>query len=330
MQHAVVTARRSSTKAMRPVARTIHSLNNRVFRRITRDKLRDDLGRLGLVEGDTVYANVSMRSLGYVPEGPEAVIAAIRDVVGDRGTVLMCAWPAPAPEVFDLRETPSGGGLLSEALRTFDGARRSLHPVGSVVAVGDQAGALTAGHEDASTPFGSESPLGRLMRIPSKLLLVGAHLGGLLCAVQDRVGYPNLYDAMPRTFSVRDASGRTRPMTTPVLRGLPPVIILPGKRPESRDYLLLHDYALMFPPEREQRVIEAGYLRDNRSRFLGRRDRLKTRGILASGRVGAAEAGLLDGARMLEQLVKDLSWDLAKSKEAYDPEHLAAFGLPVF
>ena len=57
---------------MRQVARRLQSLNNRVFRRITRDEVREGLSRLGLAPGDTVCANVSMRSLGYVREGPAA------------------------------------------------------------------------------------------------------------------------------------------------------------------------------------------------------------------------------------------------------------------
>ncbi len=320
---------------MRPVSRRIQSLNNRVFKRITRERAREDLRALGLKPGDTVYARISMRSIGYASEGPEEIIGAIRDLIGENGTLLMPAWPsadpsyADAPMRFEVSATPSQCGLLSETMRGFAGALRSPHPVSSVVAIGARAAELLAHHEEAASPFGAGTPYGRLFGSPAKILLAGTHLGGLVRAVQDRVGFPNLYAETPRAFRVVDAQGRARDVTSLVPGRTPPVVILPGNRPENRDYMLVTDYALMFPPGREQAVLEAGYLRFNRSRFLGRRERMRNRGILTEGRLGSAHAGLLDGSRMLEQIEKDLAWDIARFKEEYDPEQLAGFGLPI-
>jgi hypothetical protein len=139
-----------------------------------------------------------------------------------------------------------------------------------------------------------------------------------------------MFDPAPRELDVRDAAGHHRKVRTPVLSTIPPAVILPGSRPENRDYLLVPDYAFMFPSDREHEVMEAGYLRFNRSRFLGRRERLQSRGILKTGRVGVAEAAVLDGPRMLDQIQKDLAWDLTRFKEEYDPELLARLSLPVF
>jgi len=86
---------------MRPVARRIQSLNNRVFKRITRDRVREELRALGLEPGDTVYARVSMRSIGYAADGPAEIIGAIRDILGEAGTLLMPAWPAADPSRTD-------------------------------------------------------------------------------------------------------------------------------------------------------------------------------------------------------------------------------------
>jgi hypothetical protein len=320
---------------MRHVARRLQSLNNRVFNRIASDEIRQGLASLGLAPGDTVCANVSMRSLGYVREGPGGVIAAILDIVGEAGTLVMAAWPWSDPSridrsaVFDLAATPSRMGLLSETLRSRPGAHRSLHPVASVVALGARAQALTSGHENSATPFGADSPYGKVAAAAPKLLIVGTGLGGILYHVMDRVGFPNLYTREPVEFEVRDAAGASGRLRTFLpLPGIPPVVILPGRRPENRDYLLIQDYALMFPSDREQRLLEAGYLRFNRSRFLGRRQRLVGRGILKLGPVGSAEAALLDGARLLDQVEKDLAWDVARFKEEYDPEHLSLLSLP--
>ena len=321
---------------MRQVARRLQSLNNRVFHRITRDELRESLARLGLAAGETVYARVSMRSLGFVTGGPAALIEAILEIVGPGGTLVTTAWPAgdagrvdPSAR-FDLRETPSLSGLLSETLRLYPGACRSLNPIASMVAVGARASELMAGHERCERPFGPDSPYARLWRAQPRLLLVGTHMGGILHHVQDRVGFPNLYLAGLVDIETIDGQGVTGRVRTSLLRaGIPPVVILSGSRPENRDYLLIPDYALIFPPQRERDIMEAGYLRFNRSRFLGRRDRLQARGILRVGRLGSAEAALLDGARMLDQVEKDLAWDLARHKEEYDPEYLSNLSLPV-
>lgn len=292
--------------------------------------------RLGLAPGDTVYAQVSMRSLGYVPGGPGEVVGAILDVIGPDGTLAMAAWPAADPTridpgvLFDVGETPSRAGLLSEALRTYPQAVRSLHPIASVAAVGARAIEITAGHDLSASPFGPSSPYGKIAQMGPRVLLVGAHMGGLLYHVQDRVGFPNLYSDEPIRIEIRDTKGSYRSITTPLLRGdVPPVVILPGSRPENRDYMLVPDYSLMFPADRERSVMDAGYLRFNRSRFLGRRERLQARGILRCGRVGSADSALIDGSRMLDQIAKDLAWDLARFKDEYDPERLALLNLPV-
>ncbi|HET9481977.1 MAG TPA: AAC(3) family N-acetyltransferase, partial [Candidatus Polarisedimenticolia bacterium] len=255
---------------MGSVARRFHALNRRLFRRVGRGEIRSALERIGLARGDTVWARISMRSLGYVSGGPQEVIEAIRDVIGEAGTLVTAAWPFAEPcqaersKLFDVAETPSAAGLLSETLRRLPGACRSLHPIASVVAIGEAAEALTRGHEMARTPFGDESPYGRLASSAPRLLLVGAHLGGILYHVQDKVGFPNLYAPEPAVFESRDAQRRSRTIRTSVLRpDVAPVIILPGSRPETREYLLVADYALIFPLERERRLMEAGYLRFN-------------------------------------------------------------------
>lgn len=320
---------------MGPVARHLKSLNRRVFRRVSREDLRGALERLGLRRGDLVFANVSMRSLGYVTGGAGEMVGAIVDVIGPEGTLVTSCWPCADPsltdprEPFDVSSTPSRAGLLSEALRQYPGSCRSLHPIASAVALGPRAEELTRKHEVAGTPFGTGSPYGRLARSEPRILLVGSHLGGLLYHVQDRVGYPNLYSRTPVVFHAKDSGGVDIDVSTPMLRSdILPAVILPGNRPESRDYLLIVDYALMFPPGRERVVMEAGYLRHNQSRFLGRRDRLAARGILLQGKVGAAHAALLDGKRMLDRVAEDLAWDIARCKEEYDPESLSRISLP--
>ncbi len=320
---------------MPPVARALQSINNRVFNRVTAGAMREALERLGLRGGETLYVHASLRRVGHIVGGPARMIEAVMEVLGASGTLVMAALPAAdaasvdLSKVFDVAGTPSASGLLSETLRRTPGALRSEHPLGSAVALGARAEDLTREHLKAETPFGSGTPWARLGEAPLKVLLLSAHVGPLLYHVQELARFPNLYAPQPAQVEIRDAQGKYRKATTPVLRAdVPPVVILPGNRPESRDHLLVPDYALMYPADRERRILEAGYLRYNQSRFLGRRERWASRGLMTADHLGMAEAALLDGRRMVEQITKDLVWDIGRFREEYDAEQLARLGLP--
>lgn len=50
---------------------------------VTRDRLIHDLVGLGLAEGDIVMFHTRMSALGYVAGGPQTIVDALRDTVGD-------------------------------------------------------------------------------------------------------------------------------------------------------------------------------------------------------------------------------------------------------
>ena len=118
---------------------------------VTRSSLASDLRALGLVEGATVIVHTSMARLGPVIGGAQAVIVALLDTLGERGTLVMPAhsgqlsdpahWRAPpAPEAwwdtirqempaYDPALTPTRNmGAVAESFRTYPGVRRSAHP----------------------------------------------------------------------------------------------------------------------------------------------------------------------------------------------------------
>lgn len=163
---------------------------------VTRGRLVRDLAALGLVQGDTVMFHTRLSAVGYVVGGPPTLIGALREVVGERGTlVVSCGWndalpydfsrwPRPwqdavraEPAAYDpvTSEADHDNGRLPEALRRWPGAVRSRHPDASIAALGAAAAELTADHP-WDDPHGPGSPLARLVALGGRVLMLGAPL----------------------------------------------------------------------------------------------------------------------------------------------------------
>lgn len=141
--------------------------------------LTDGLANLGIKHGDVVLVHSSMKGLGYVDGGPEAVIEALLDAVGPFGTVLFPTLTGTAadgpekPPQIDLCTTPCWTGLIPETARQRPEAVRSAHPTHSIVALGANQQEWTSGHEHGHSPCDDASPYFRLMEHGGKILLLG-------------------------------------------------------------------------------------------------------------------------------------------------------------
>lgn len=166
---------------------------------ITVSSISQDLRKLGIMAGDILLVHSSLSSLGWVCGGPQAVILALINALGEDGTLVMPAhsgdWSDPAewgnPPVpkewiqviyenmpaFDPGKTPTRGmGRIAELFRTFPGTIRSDHPQTSFSANGKYAKEIIENH--ILTPqFGMNSPLGKLYDLDGKVLLLGVGYG---------------------------------------------------------------------------------------------------------------------------------------------------------
>ena len=144
-------------------------------------RIVDDLHRLGIRQGDIVFTHSSMRSLGPVEGGCETVLQAMKEAVGEEGTLLFPAFTfdvcTQPPYYFSMENSRCCVGALPEFARTQPDFIRSIHPSHSVSAWGKRAVELTKEHILDFTPVGPHSPLALLPKVSGKVLMLGCRMG---------------------------------------------------------------------------------------------------------------------------------------------------------
>ena len=134
-------------------------------------ELVEDLRALGVAPGDGIVVHSSLRAVGPVNGGADAVASALVEAVGPDGLVVAPTFTYDSAH-FDPAATPGRTGALAEAFRRRPDSVRSLHPFYSVVAVGPAARALCADHE-LRPATGIDTPLDRLAAVGGSVLLLG-------------------------------------------------------------------------------------------------------------------------------------------------------------
>jgi aminoglycoside 3-N-acetyltransferase len=158
------------------------------------EKLANDFRKLGIAAGDTVMLHASVRAVGEVAGGPDAIHLALKSALTPEGTLMMYA---SCPRFYDevgrgnltmeqereLREklpafdpltarSDRDNGILVEFLRTFPGSRVNHH-VARFVCWGKQTEYLLAS-QPWNYAFGADSALERFLWLDGKIVLLGS------------------------------------------------------------------------------------------------------------------------------------------------------------
>jgi aminoglycoside 3-N-acetyltransferase len=196
---------------------------------LTLEKIEQDLKSIGLGLGDTVLVHSSLSKMGYVEGGPKTVVEALKNTVGEAGHILFPTSPAAASTkdhlesgaIFDVLNSPSKMGAISETFRKMEGVKRSVHPTEAVAAFGADAAWFTSGHFGQLTPYTSKSPFYRVAERKGKILMIGTTLdnsGTNLHTLEDAIEnfkYP-VYDAKTYEVDVIDEHGKRHTVKTKV------------------------------------------------------------------------------------------------------------------
>ncbi len=179
---------------------------------ITKEDLIKDLKRIGIGNGDTLLVHSSLSRIGYLENGPNTLIDALIEVIGEEGNLLMPTSPNNVYQLnyiqntpyFDVLNSPSKTGAITECFRTKKGVVRSLHPTEPVSAYGPKSEFFTKDHFNQITPYNENSPFFKVGKAKGKILYIGVTLsmaGTSLHTLEDAIEefkfpvyYPHIFE----------------------------------------------------------------------------------------------------------------------------------------
>jgi len=128
----------------------------------------------GVKKGETLMVHTSYKALGGVEGGADTVIDALRELAGPRGTLLFPnfnfqSWTEL--HYFDILETPSRMGAITEIARLRPDAKRTPHPIYSFAVLGARAGEFAAA-EDVEA-YGPNSAFAVFHRTNGTIVSIG-------------------------------------------------------------------------------------------------------------------------------------------------------------
>lgn len=134
---------------------------------------------LGLQNGDIVLVHSSYKSFGVVEGGPQTIIDAILNVIGEEGTLVVPTFTfsfcdqfnSTGKGYFNVNTTPSEMGILTEVVRNMPKSKRSVNPIYSVAVHGKLVNELAS--VDDKNVFGKDSIFGKLHKLNGKIMING-------------------------------------------------------------------------------------------------------------------------------------------------------------
>ncbi|HEY0714126.1 MAG TPA: AAC(3) family N-acetyltransferase, partial [Polyangia bacterium] len=142
------------------------------WRIVALDEVVTQLRTLGVREGGILVVHTAYSRIGPVAGGPAGLIAALRETLGERGTLVMPSMSDDDDNPFDPNSTPCRAlGITADSFWRQPGVLRSDNPH-AFAAAGPHAATLTAPHPLA-VPHGPDSPPGRAHALGAQILLLG-------------------------------------------------------------------------------------------------------------------------------------------------------------
>ena len=141
------------------------------------DDIVNGLHTLNIRKGDSIFVHSSLSKFGFVEGGAQSVINAIRNAIGDNGTIVMPSFNmsifSQKPIVLDITKTPSEMGKITEVFRRVPGVKRNANLFHPLCFEGPLAKSILACQ--TIDTWGDDSPYALLFREDIKILLLGTN-----------------------------------------------------------------------------------------------------------------------------------------------------------
>ena len=140
---------------------------------ISKIELKDTLIKMGIKKGDNIMVHASWRQFYNFLGKPQDVIKILKDIIGPEGMLLMPSYGSDRL-YFDVENTPSSAGVLSEVFRLGKNTYRSACTHFSVCAYGKNASEIIEEHFFSEYGFDNRSPYYKFTKLEnSKVLFMG-------------------------------------------------------------------------------------------------------------------------------------------------------------
>jgi len=141
-------------------------------------ELESRLRAISVSSGDTVMLHSAFGGSSGFRGSPKELTDVFLKTVGPNGNLLMVSLPYSSStydylqklKTFDVRQTPSHMGIISESFRRRKDVLRSFHPTHPVLAFGPKAEWIIADHDKCLYPCGPGSPFEKFSKLGGKVV----------------------------------------------------------------------------------------------------------------------------------------------------------------
>ena len=191
---------------------------------LTQDDLIAALQALEVKNSDKVVVHSAYGSLGGVQGGPAAVAKVLADYCGKKGLLMMPSFNFPYymgrnnDEYFDVKNTPSCVGIISDEFRKLPEVVRSLNPSHSMAVYGKKNFHWISDHHKVRT-MGQDSPLGKLEDADGYALMIGCADSVTFMHVVEMTNNVHCLGQRSEEFNVKLPNGKVEAVRTWGWRG---------------------------------------------------------------------------------------------------------------
>jgi aminoglycoside 3-N-acetyltransferase len=168
---------------------------------LTKEELVLQLQSMGIIQGDVVLVHAALSKIGFIEDGPKTLVGSLIEALGNEGHLLMPTSSNNGRQLdfiqskprFDVKNTASKMGAISEYFRKMPHVKRSLHPTESVACLGPNADEFVRGHFGALTAYQADSPFGKVIEKNGKILMIGVtfdNAGTNVHCLEDALDFP--------------------------------------------------------------------------------------------------------------------------------------------